>query len=149
MLAKSKNLKPQQAMKVKFNGGIKDVPITDVTADNYIVPDKEQGDYHIVLEVKQFDPKTGKRLSKPRVQKFDPKTWNTVGRVLRQQGYDITILHDPTEWNKTHAAEREAMAKKAEEQRKAAERAAMKAEIIEELKAEGLIKTTTKKSIKG
>lgn len=136
-------------MKVKFNEGIKDVPITEVTAENYIVPDKEQGDYHVVLEVRQFDPKTGKRLSKPRIQKFDPKTWNTVGRVLRQQGYDITILHDPTEWNKVHAAEREAMAKKAEEQRKAAERAAMKAAIIEELKAEGLIKTTTKKSIKG
>ena len=127
-------------MKVKFNEGIKDVPITEVTADNYIVPDKEQGDYHVVLEVKQFDP----------------KTWNTVGRVLRQQGYDITILHDPTEWNKKQAekaaksaAERAEQAKKAEEQRKAAERAAMKAEIIEELKAEGLIKTTTKKSIKG
>lgn len=148
MLARE-NLKPKQAMKVKFNEGIKDVPITDVTADNYIVPDKEQGDYHVVLEVRQFDPKTGKRLSKPRIQKFDPKTWNTVGRVLRQQGYDITILHDPTEWNKKHAAEREAMAKKAEEQRKAAERAAMKAAIIAELKAEGLIKTTTKKSIKG
>ena len=70
-------------MKVKFNEGIKDVPITDVTAKNYIVPDKEQGDYHVVLEVRQFDPKTGKRLSKPRIQKFDPKTWNTVGRVLR------------------------------------------------------------------
>ena len=144
-------------MKVKFNEGKKDVPITEVTAENYIVPDKEQGDYHVVLEVRQFDPKTGKRLSKPRIQKFDPKTWNTVGRVLRQQGYDLTILHDPTEWNKRQAekaaksaAERAEQAKKAEEQRKAAEREAMKAAIIAELKAEGLIKTTTtKKSIKG
>lgn len=139
-------------MKVKFGEGIKDVPITEVTAENYIVPEKELCDYHAIIEVKQFDPKTGRRLSKPVVQKFDAKTWASIGRILRQQGYDITILHDPTEWNKEQAekakktaAERAEQAKKAEEARKAAERAAMKKAIIEELKKEGFLKTPKSK----
>ena len=136
-------------MRVKFGAGTKDVPITEVTPENYIVPDGEQGDYHCIIEIKQFDPKTGRRLSKPRVQKFDVKVWQTgIERNLRQQGYDVTVLHNPTDWLreqeeklKQTAAQRAEAARKAEEKRKAAERAALKKEILAELKKEGLLKT--------
>lgn len=136
-------------MRVKFGTGTKDVPITEVTPENYIVPDGEQGDYHCIIEIKQFDPKTGRRLSKPRVQKFDVKVWQTgIERNLRQQGYDVTVLHNPTDWLreqeeklKQTAAQRAEAARKAEEKRKAAERAALKKEILAELKQEGLLKT--------
>ena len=107
--------------------------------------DGEQGDYHCIIEIKQFDPKTGRRLSKPRVQKFDVKVWQTgIERNLRQQGYDVTVLHNPTDWLreqeeklKQTAAQRAEAARKAEEKRKAAERAALKKEILAELKQKG------------
>ena len=56
-------------MRVKVNDGkTKDVAITDVTPENYIVPSNEQHLYHCVIEIKKFDSETGKRLSIPRIQ---------------------------------------------------------------------------------
>lgn len=83
----------------------RDTPIDKLTPENYIVPKGEEKDYHAVIEVKQFDPKTGKRLSKPRVQKFGRKMFeNHVHASLRKQGYDILILHDPNNWIKEQQA---------------------------------------------
>jgi hypothetical protein len=89
----------------------RDTPIEKLTADNYIVPQGEERSYHAIIEVVQFDPKTGARLSRPRVQKFGKKMFEThVLSSLKKQGYTVTILHDPNVWIK-------------EEQAKAAERA--------------------------
>ena len=77
----------------------RDTPIEKLTAENYIVPKGEEQSYHAVIEVVQFDQKTGKRISKPRVQKFGKKQFETsVLASLRKQGYTITILHDPNTW---------------------------------------------------
>ena len=35
-------------MKVKFEGGIKDVPLSQVTAANYIVPKGEEKHWHVI-----------------------------------------------------------------------------------------------------
>lgn len=79
----------------------RDTPIEKLTAENYIVPKGEEKSYHAVIEVVQFDPKTGKRISKPRVQKFGKKMFETsVMESLRKQGYTVTILHDPNAWIK-------------------------------------------------
>ena len=79
----------------------RDTPIEKLTPDNYIVPKGEEKSYHAVIEVVQYDPKTGKKLSKPRVQKFGKKQFETnVLNSLRKQGYTITILHDPNAWIK-------------------------------------------------
>ena len=92
----------------------RDTPIEKLTAENYIVPTGEEKDYHAVIEVVQFDPKTGKRLSKPRVQKFGKKIFEAhVADSLRKQGYTVTILHDPNVWLKEQAAKREQAAKEA------------------------------------
>lgn len=92
----------------------RDTPIEKLTAENYIVPKGEEKDYHAVIEVVQFDPKTGKRLSKPRVQKFGKKIFEAhVADSLRKQGYTVTILHDPNVWLKEQAAKREQAAKEA------------------------------------
>ena len=92
----------------------RDTPIEKLTAENYIVPTGEEKDYHAVIEVRQFDPKTGNRLSKPRVQKFGKKIFEAhVGDSLRKQGYTVTILHDPNVWMKEQAAKREQAAKEA------------------------------------
>ena len=83
----------------------RDTPIEKLTPDNYIVPKGEERSYHCVIEVIQYDPKTGKKLSKPRVQKFGKKMFeNIVLDTLRKQGYTITILHDPNDWIKEHQA---------------------------------------------
>ena len=92
----------------------RDTPIEKLTAENYIVPKGEEKDYHAVIEVVQFDPKTGKRISRPRVQKFGKKIFEAhVADSLRKQGYTITILHDPNVWLKEQAAKREQAAKEA------------------------------------
>lgn len=96
-------------MLVKLNDGrMKDVAITEVTPDNYIVPAGEECFWHCIIEVRKFSPETGKRLSVPRVQKFDDKMWKTVvERNLRLQGYTVTILHDPTEDIKNQAEKKD------------------------------------------
>lgn len=127
----------------------RDLPIEKLTAENYIVPKGEEKDYHAVIEVRQFDQKTGRRLSIPRVQKFGRKAFEAhILASLRKQGYEVTILHDPNDWIKENQAKLAAQAKakadaqaKAIAEAKAAEKAAMKAEIIAELKADGLLKT--------
>ena len=110
----------------------RDTAIENLTAENYIVPRGEEKFYHAVIEVRQFDAKTGKRLSKPRVQKFGRKTFETtVLPSLKKQGYTVTILHSPAEYFKALAdkkahdaevaaaklAEAEAAAKAAEEEK--------------------------------
>lgn len=100
----------------------RDTPIEKLTPENYIVPKGEERFYHAVIEVKQFDQKTGKRISRPRVQKFGKKMFETiVNESLRKQGYEIIILHDPNEWIKEQA-------KQAEQVRKEQEAAKAKAE---------------------
>ena len=77
----------------------RDTPIEKLTPDNYIVPKGEERAYHAVIEVVQYDPKTGKKLSKPRVQKFGKKSFEaSIQASLRKQGYTVTILHDPNTW---------------------------------------------------
>ena len=123
----------------------RDTPIEKLTPDNYIVPKGEEKSYHAVIEVVQYDPKTGKKLSKPRVQKFGKKQFETnVLNSLRKQGYTITILHDPNEWikeqqeNAAKAKAEQASAKAKAEQEKfdAAVAAAVAKAIAERYAAE-------------
>ena len=134
-------------MRVKFGNSTKDVPIVEVTAENYIVPKGEQDTFHCRIEQKQFNPQTGKRLSKPIIQKFDAKMYPSVARNLRQQGWDIEVLYDPTDFLEEREAKRQELQEmtykqriEAEAKRKADEKAALKAEILAELKAAGIVK---------
>ena len=141
-------------MRVKVNDGkTKDVAITDVTPENYIVPSNEQHLYHCIIEVRKFDSETGKRLSVPRIQKFGKKSFeNGILDALKKQGYTITVLHDPNEYVKAQAEEKAAADAKAkaeaEAKAKAEEKAALKAEILAELKAAGVIPAEPAKETK-
>lgn len=148
-------------MRVKVSEGkTKDVAIIDVTPENYIVPDNEKHLYHCVIEIKKFDSETGKRLSIPRIQKFGKKGYeNSIADNLKKQGYTITVLHDPNEYMKAKAeADEKAKAEKAKADAKAKaeadakaraeEKAALKAEILAELEAAGVIPATTAKEPK-
>lgn len=99
----------------------RDTSIDNLTPENYIVPRGEETSYHCVIEVRQYDPRTGARLSRPRVQKFGRKMFETVVRdSLQQQGYTVKVLHDPNVWIQQHKAE---LAKQAKAAKEAAEKA--------------------------
>lgn len=134
-------------MKVRFGNSIKDVPLLEVTPENYIVPKGEEDTYHCRIEQVQFNRRNGNRESRPRIQKFDAKMFPSVARNLRQMDYTIDILYDPTEYLKAKAAEEENKKTMTLQQRmefaakkKAEEKAALKAEILAELKEAGLLK---------
>ncbi len=124
----------------------RDLPVEQVTAENYIVPGGEKLAYHVKIEVKQFNAKTGEKISRARIQKFGQKAWEGIVRdSLKKQGYSIEVLHDPTEWQalvrargEQNARNAEIAAKKKAEEEAAAQKAALKAEILAELKAEGV-----------
>lgn len=82
-------------------------PLDSVTADNYKVPQGEEGIYHVVLEVKEFDRKTGERTSVPRVQKFGVNAFETAFPNLKRLGYDVRVVYDPTNWLAKQAEEAE------------------------------------------
>ena len=138
-------------MRVKFGNATKDVPIVEVTAENYIVPRGEEDTYHCKIEQTQYNPRNGKRLSRPRIQKFESKMYPSVPRNLRQQGWDIEVLYDPTEFLAEREAKRAEMRDLTFKQRqekalaeKAAERQALKDEILAELHAAGMLKAPSK-----
>jgi hypothetical protein len=138
-------------MRVKFGNATKDVPIVEVTAENYIVPRGEEDTYHCKIEQTQYNPRNGKRLSRPRIQKFESKMYPSVARNLRQQGWDIEVLYDPTEFLAEREAKRAEMRdltfkqrQELEAKRKAAERQALKEEILAELHAAGMLKAPSK-----
>lgn len=134
-------------------GQIKDVNILDVTPENFIVPKGEESFYHCRIEVVKFNQDTGERISKPRMQVFGKKFFESFGlHNLRKQGFTVDVMHDPNKWLQENEAKLEAeKQKKAEagakakaeaaEAEKKAMKEAMKAEILAELKAEGLLAT--------
>lgn len=139
-------------MRVKFGNATKDVSILEVTPENYIVPKGEENTYHCRIEQRQFDPSTARRLSVPRIQKFEAKMFPMLERTLKQQGWTVEILYDPTDYNREKEAEEQErreltlkQRKELEEQRKRQEREKMKAEILAELKEAGIITKETKK----
>lgn len=122
----------------------RDTPLENLTPENYVVPRGEERSYHAVIEVRQHDSKTGKKISVPRIQKFGRKMFEqSVWDSLIKQGYTVTILHNPNEWIKKNEAEKakkkaeEAAKRKAEEDAEFDRRVAAKvAEEVKKLKAE-------------
>lgn len=99
-------------MLVKNENGTHDVPMINaltgeynVNAGNYIVPAGEEALYHVIQEQKKFNAETGKRLSKPVIQKYGKKEYETiVQRQLRLQGFQVVVLHEPVIAEKKGAA---------------------------------------------
>lgn len=104
----------------------KDVSIEALTPEQYIVPKGEERYYHCIVEVRQFDRNTGRKLSKARLQKFGKKAFERhIADGLRQQGYTVTVLHNPTEWLKAHEVE----VQKSKAEKEAAKEAEIQARI--------------------
>lgn len=119
----------------------RDTAIENLTPENYIVPAGEEMVYHCVIEVVQYDNKTGNKISKPRVQKFGKKIFETIVRdSLLKQGYEIKVLYNPNDYIKQQAAKAAQTAKekaKAEQEKfDAAVAAAVAKALAEQAKTE-------------
>ena len=130
-----------------------EVSVLEITPENYKVPAGEERYYHVKMEIKSFDQHTGERLSHPFIQKFTRVDFEGgMMSLLRQQGYDMVILHDPKAWLEKHAAElnktkaqKEAEAKAKAEAEKEALKEQIRKELLAEMKAEKKDKKETKK----
>lgn len=117
--------------------------IIKVTKDTYEVPANEKHLYHVKQELTEFDRSTGKRMSRPVIQKYGKRMFESVVYDdLKAQGYTIEVLHDPNEWLKDEAERKQTEAEMARinaEAEKQAEREALKAEILAEMQQQGVI----------
>lgn len=56
---------------------------------------------HIYQEKVNFDPNTGKKLSRGSVQKYDERSWNNFRQYGKSLGYNTIIpIHIPKKWKK-------------------------------------------------
>ena len=132
-------------VKTGKEGKTKDVSLLEVTPENFIVPEGQESSYHCRIEVVKFNSETGERISKPRLQVFGRKFFESFGlHNLKKMGYKVDILHDPKKWEAENSAKIEAKKKELAEVAKQAEKEKLKAEILAELEEEGKIKTTKK-----
>ena len=132
-------------VKTGKEGKTKDVSLLEVTPENFIVPEGQESSYHCRIEVVKFNSETGERISKPRLQVFGRKFFESFGlHNLKKMGYKVDILHDPKKWEAENSAKIEEKKKELAEAAKQAEKEKLKAEILAELEEEGKIKTTKK-----
>ena len=77
------------------------VTLLDITPEQYAVRADEQHLYHCRIELAQFDPKSGTRLSHPSLQKFNEKeVGGGMLSRLAKQGYTVDVLYSPEETNR-------------------------------------------------
>lgn len=91
---------------------------------NYVCPQDEVELYHVVQEVKEFNPKTGQRISVPVLQKYKRKTFELdILPRLPRLGYTLRIVFDPVKYESTISEARRAaeLAARAEAKMKADE----------------------------
>lgn len=91
----------------------KDVEIININAINFNVPKGEEHLYHVKIEVRKFNQETGERISRPRVQVFGVKEFETTAmNELKKHGYTVDILHNPKEWIEQQNAIKAGLAEK-------------------------------------
>jgi hypothetical protein len=109
--------------------------VDKINAGNFTVPKGEEHLYHVKIEVPQYDSATGVKISTPRIQVFNAKMYPSLVGNLKQIGYKLEVLHDPTEFLKSKKNEK----KLSKEDR-------MRERIIADLRAQGILKDPNEKS---
>lgn len=98
--------------------------LDQLNESNYVCPQDEVKLYHVVQEVKEFNPKTGQRISVPVLQKYKRKTFELdILPRLPRLGYTLRIVFDPVKYESTISEARRAaeLAARAETKMKADE----------------------------
>lgn len=98
--------------------------LDQLNESNYVCPQDEVELYHVIQEVKEFNPKTGQRISVPMLQKYKRKTFELdILPRLPRLGYTLRIVFDPVKYESTisEAGRAAKLAARAEEKMKADE----------------------------
>lgn len=98
--------------------------LDQLNESNYVCPKDEVKLYHVIQEVKEFNPKTGQRISVPVLQKYKRKTFELdILPRLPRLGYTLRIVFDPVKYESTISEGRRAaeLAARAEAKMKADE----------------------------
>lgn len=98
--------------------------LDQLNESNYVCPQDEVKLYHVIQEVKEFNPKTGQRISVPALQKYKRKTFELdILPRLPRLGYTLRIVFDPVKYESTISEARRAaeLAARAEAKMKADE----------------------------
>jgi hypothetical protein len=98
--------------------------LDQLNESNYVCPQDEVKLYHVIQEVKEFNPKTGQRISVPVLQKYKRKTFELdILPRLPRLGYTLRIVFDPVKYESTISEARRAagLAARAEAKMKADE----------------------------
>ena len=68
----------------------------DTRTDGYEVPQGEANHAHLEIEMRKFNPITGERLSKPKIQKFNVEQFKRFYDPANRGGYYINkVLYLP------------------------------------------------------
>ena len=98
--------------------------LDQLNESNYVCPKDEVKLYHVIQEVKEFNPKTGQRISVPVLQKYKRKTFelDILPRMPRL-GYTLRVVFDQVKYESTISEARRAaeLAARAEAKMKADE----------------------------
>lgn len=98
--------------------------LDQLNESNYVCPQDEVKLYHVIQEVKEFNPKTGQRISVPVLQKYKRKTFELdILQRLPRLGYTLRVVFDPVKYESTISEARRAaeLAARAEAKMKADE----------------------------
>lgn len=58
------------------------------------------------MAIPKYDESTGKRLDKPIIKKFGPRTFAKRSADFKKLGWTVTVLYDPTEYIKDYEEKR-------------------------------------------
>lgn len=114
--------------------------LDQLNESNYVCPQDEVKLYHVIQEVKEFNPKTGQRISVPMLQKYKRKTFELdILPRLPRLGYTLRVVFDPVKYESTISEARRAaeLAARAEAKMKADE------ELKEQIRREEAAKLRT------
>lgn len=76
--------------------------LDQLNESNYVCPQDEVKLYHVIQEVKEFNPKTGQRISVPVLQKYKRKTFELdILPRLPRLGYTLRVVFDPVKYEST------------------------------------------------
>lgn len=83
--------------------------LDQLNESNYVCPQDEVKLYHVIQEVKEFNPKTGQRISVPVLQKYKRKTFELdILPRLPRLGYTLRVVFDPVKYEYTISEARRA-----------------------------------------
>lgn len=84
----------------------RDLPIADMTAENYVVEEKDKGFFHIKIQRKVHDKDRQEYFYRTRIQKFGVKEWGIVQKELLKTQETLFVLYDPTDYLAKKATEK-------------------------------------------